>query len=99
MANTLSQRNIVPHIVLSLGAIIMVGPFVWEILTSFKTRADIFSGDLFAAFAPTIDNYVTAFGQKGFTRNLVNSAIIIVIMLIGMYLFGKPLKSNERITG
>lgn len=34
-----------------------------------------------------------------FFKALVNSAISIVLMLIGIYLFGKPLKSNERITG
>ncbi len=49
---------------------------MWLILTSFKTRADIFSGDPFQIFAPTLDNYRVAFLQKGFLRNLGNSAVI-----------------------
>ncbi len=63
-----------------LAAILMVMllPYAWLILTSLKTRNDIFSGDVFAAFRPTLDNYQVAFVQKGFLRNLVNSTIVAV---------------------
>ena len=85
---TQRQRRIVTGL-LAAVLLLMLLPYLWLVLTSFKTRADIFSGDLFAAFAPTIDNYLTAFGQKGFTRNLANSAIIataatLIAMAVGV---------------
>jgi multiple sugar transport system permease protein len=40
MASRRSGNTLVPHIILSLGAVVMVGPFVWEVLTSFKTFSE-----------------------------------------------------------
>lgn len=57
----------------------MLLPYVWLILTSFKTRADIFSGNPFEAFIPTFDNYRVAFIQKGFLRNLGNSTVVAIV--------------------
>lgn len=40
MASRQRTDHLVPHLLLSLGAVVMIGPFVWEILTSFKTFAE-----------------------------------------------------------
>jgi multiple sugar transport system permease protein len=55
---------------------VLLLPYLWLVLTSLKTRNDIFSGDVFSAFSPTLDNFRVAFIQKGFARNLLNSAIV-----------------------
>jgi multiple sugar transport system permease protein len=73
-----SSRRRAVTLVLALILLAMLLPYVWLILTSFKNRADIFSGDPFAAFTPTLDNYRVAFIQKGFLRNLMNSTVVAI---------------------
>jgi multiple sugar transport system permease protein len=76
MLRTTAARRRAVTIVLAFVLLALLLPYVWLILTSFKTRADIFSGNPFEVFVPTLDNYRVAFLQKGFLRNLGNSAVI-----------------------
>ena len=79
MANTLSQRNIVPHIVLSLGAVIMVGPFVWELLTSFKTFAEsIQVPPIILPASPQWSNYQEVFDTLPFAAMFSNTVIMTI---------------------
>jgi multiple sugar transport system permease protein len=76
-------------ITLAVVLLLMLLPYAWLILTSLKSRADIFSGDVFGAFTPTLENYRLAFIQKGFARNLLNSTIIAtaataIAMMVGV---------------
>lgn len=73
-----SQRRAL-SLALAAALLVMLLPYVWLILTSLKTRADIFSGNTFELFVPTFDNYRVAFIEKGFLRNLGNSTVIAVV--------------------
>jgi multiple sugar transport system permease protein len=62
---------------------------MWLILTSFKSRTDIFSGDILSGFTPTLNNFREAFVEKDFLRNLMNSTIVAafatgIAMVIGI---------------
>jgi multiple sugar transport system permease protein len=48
-------------------------PLLWILLTSFKTRPDIFSRIPLFAFVPTLDNYVAVLSRSEFTEGLINS--------------------------
>ncbi|WP_299450141.1 carbohydrate ABC transporter permease [uncultured Serinicoccus sp.] len=66
-----------------------LSPIVWLVLTSFKNRVDIFSSAPTVFFTPTLANYVEAFVDKGFTENLVNSAVVglastLIALLVGL---------------
>lgn len=74
-----SSRRRALTLVLALVLLVMLLPYVWLILTSLKTRADIFSGNPFDLFIPTLDNYRVAFIEKGFLRNLWNSTLIATV--------------------
>ncbi|MEO5939310.1 MAG: carbohydrate ABC transporter permease [Candidatus Limnocylindrales bacterium] len=63
-------------LVLAIVLLVLLLPYVWLILTSLKSRNDIFSGDVFGGFAPTLENFRMAFIQKGFAKNLLNSTIV-----------------------
>jgi len=76
MPRTATGRRRLLTLVLAVVLLILLLPYLWLILTSLKTRNDIFSGNVFSAFAPTLDNFRVAFLQKGFARNLLNSAIV-----------------------
>lgn len=72
------------HIVLIVGGISMVFPFLWMILTSFKTLPQLLKNPL--EFLPnpwTIDNYVDAWNAVPFGQAYLNSAYIAVLVVIG----------------
>lgn len=54
-------------------------PFIWLLLTSFKTRPDALSSVPKLIFSPTLDNYIKAFGERGFLKYMINSFIIATV--------------------
>jgi multiple sugar transport system permease protein len=48
-------------------------PLLWILLTSFKTRPDIFSRIPLFSFVPTLDNYIAVLSRSEFTGGLINS--------------------------
>ncbi|MCR8631729.1 carbohydrate ABC transporter permease [Paenibacillus radicis (ex Xue et al. 2023)] len=65
-------------------------PFIWMLLASFKTQAQIMSKGQFLFFTPTMKNYVNVFGQYEFMRFIVNSFIVAVGSTAGSLLLGLP---------
>ena len=76
MPRTAVGRQRLLTLVLAVVLVLLLLPYVWLILTSLKSRNDIFSGDVFGGFAPTLENFRMAFIQKGFAKNLLNSTIV-----------------------
>jgi len=58
--------------------IIVLTPYAWLVLTSFKTRVDAFSMPPKFIFQGTLNNYREAFIEKGMLKNLKNSTIIML---------------------
>ncbi|NUL82667.1 MAG: carbohydrate ABC transporter permease [Armatimonadetes bacterium] len=50
-------------------------PLVWVVLTSFKTRVQVFDNPLKVFFTPTLDNYRAVFASE-FMSNMANSFVI-----------------------
>ncbi len=84
------RRRLVITALLFLVLLVLLLPYVWLILTSFKDRVDIFSGDPFAGFVPTLDNYREAFLERGFLRNLANSMIVAAGATFAALVIGVP---------
>ena len=88
-----SRRRIVAiatGIVAAVLIAVYLSPIVWLVLTSFKDRLDIFSSAPTLIFTPTLENYIEAFVEKGFTDNLVNSAVVGVISTLIALVVGVP---------
>ena len=84
-------RVILPHVVLLLFAVIFLFPFVWLVMTSLKTPAEILK------FPPSIlpetfqwSNYKEALQAIPFTRYMMNTFMICMVNIIGQ-LFSAPL--------
>lgn len=58
-------------------------PYIWLILTSFKTKLDAFSIPPKVFFKVTFDNYYEAFIKRGMLKNLVNS-LIVMLATVGL---------------
>lgn len=72
--------------ILSLCSVIIVFPYVWMVLTSFKTNADIMKNPTSLWPDPwTVSGYVTAVTKAPFLRWLANSLIVtcsVVVLVI-----------------
>lgn len=72
------------HVVLIVAAISMVFPFIWMLLTSFKTLPQLLQNPL--EFLPnpwTVDNYSQAWNAVPFGQAYLNSAYITVLVVVG----------------
>ncbi len=75
-------------VLLGLGLIVMIGPFVWMLLGAFKTNAD------FLRTTPrllpeewTLDNFSRLFAKQDFLRYFLNSAGIAIVVTVANLLF------------
>lgn len=70
--------GVLRHVVLMAGAVIMLSPFVWMLLTSFKPQSEILSAEL--TFLPqrwaAIENYSTVWTRVPMGRFLLNGVIV-----------------------
>lgn len=79
------KRNLVrilTYVLLIFFSVIMLGPFIWMLLTSLKTTEEIYSG----AILPTafrLDNFITAFTKIPYMRYMFNTLLIAVGAVIG----------------
>src|SRR5262245_29942560 len=73
------------YLLLILGALLMVGPFIWMIATALKLPANQFSRSLIPSPA-TLANFQRLWQQLPFTRLIVNSLSIAVLSTIGQML-------------
>lgn len=65
-------------------------PFIWMILASFKTQAQIMSPAQTFVFKPTGKNYLEVFEQYNFIKYIVNSLVVAVGSTLGSLLLGLP---------
>jgi multiple sugar transport system permease protein len=82
-------RNVVldtaTYALLSLGAVIMVLPFLWMVATSFKLPADQYTKTLIPNPA-TLDNFRELWGHLPFPRLMWNSFFLAVLNVAGQLL-------------
>lgn len=69
--------RIIVYVILALGALTMIFPFFWMIVSSLKTAAEVnTTPPTFLPESPTLDNYVYAFEKAPFGRYFLNSVIV-----------------------
>ena len=92
-------KNVANYILLSLWALIVLFPFYWMILTSFKSYSAYTSEytPKFITLSPTLKNYAEAFTQVPLARyfgntlvfTLVTTALMLVVSILAAYAFSK----------
>ncbi len=76
------------YLLLTLGILLMIGPFLWMLLGSLKPEAEfLVSPPTFLPKDPTADNYVRLFDKLDFPRFFFNSSLIALVVTIGNVLF------------
>ena len=91
MIFTRRGRNYLLAFSLLVLTIIVLLPFVWLIVSSFKTNNEIFVGVPYALPQEwNFDNYVTAWNRGGFGQLFANSAIIAVSVVVLTLILSAP---------
>ncbi len=76
------------YLVLGLGLVAMIMPFVWMLLGSFKSTAEIRQHPTeFLPREPTLDNYTELFGRLDFATYFTNSLVVAVAVTLGNIVF------------
>ncbi|MGO4692141.1 carbohydrate ABC transporter permease [Glaciibacter sp. 2TAF33] len=85
-AATLTRKSLL-HVVLAVVGIAMVFPFLWMLITSFKTLPQLLQDPLSFWPAPwTFDNYSNAWDAAPFAQAYLNSIYITVLAVVGTLL-------------
>jgi multiple sugar transport system permease protein len=79
--------KIVLYAILLAGLIVVVGPFLWMLVSSFKTEGEIRSAPTGWPSHWTFTNYRDLFSRLDFPQYFANSAIVAVLVTAGNLLF------------
>jgi multiple sugar transport system permease protein len=83
----INRRQWPIHVVLVIAAALVVVPFIWEIVTSFKTNLEVSSlPPTLLPKTPTLKGYSTFFGSVPFLAQLAVSATSLVMRVTGQVL-------------
>jgi multiple sugar transport system permease protein len=81
--------RVVLYVVLSAGLVVVVGPFVWMLLSSFKPEGEIRANPpTLWPHDATLANYGSLFDRLDFPAYFTNSAVVAVLTTLGNLLFG-----------
>ncbi len=85
-------RKYLPHAVLLVGALFMLLPFYWMVLTSIRSPAEIFSVSLWPIpdKLDVVDNYARAAAQVPMLRFMFNGVVVCAGILIVQVLTAVP---------
>ena len=76
------------YLLLIVGVLLMVGPFLWMLLGSLKPQAEfLVTTPTFLPKAATTDNYQRLFSQLDFPRFFFNSSVVALVVTAGNLLF------------
>ena len=77
---------LVAYILLAIGGVCMVTPFIWMILTSVKPPPELVNFSFFPA-NPTLQNYLNVLNTSSFERWYLNSIIVAAISTTSVVFF------------
>lgn len=84
MTENKTRTKIIMHILLLLGAVAMIMPFVWMLLTSFKTVAESTSLNPFVIFPSEwkLENYMVVWEQNNFWKLYYNTFAMMFLRVV-----------------
>ncbi|PLS18644.1 sugar ABC transporter permease [Bacillus sp. M6-12] len=87
---TKKRMNILYYILILLVTLVFIFPFLWMILASLKTQAQIMSSDSLLFFKPTFENFISVFNEYDYIQFIFNSFIVALASTILGLIFGLP---------
>src|SRR5699024_1690709 len=78
----------VSHVVLIIWCILVIGPMLWTVMSSFKTSEEIFASPFGLPEEWNFDNYVNAWVSSGLGQAFLNTVIVVGVALFFVMLLG-----------
>ena len=78
----------VSHGILILWSVIVIGPMLWTLMTSFKTTREIFSSPFSLPSALNLQNYVNAWTTAGIGKYFFNTVVVVGTALVIVMVLG-----------
>jgi multiple sugar transport system permease protein len=76
------------YVVLSLALVVVVSPFVWMVLGSFKSQGELLQNPpTWWPQSASLDNYTQLFSRLNFSQYFVNSTVVAVAVTVGNLVF------------
>lgn len=76
------------YLILTIGFIAVIAPFVWMVLGSFKGEGELRQvPPTWWPQSPTLDNYRDLFDKQNFPRYFLNSTVVAVVVTAGNLVF------------
>jgi multiple sugar transport system permease protein len=85
----LARERLVIHVSATLLALLVLSPFLWLLVMSFKTNAEIFRFPPRLVFPPTLDNYAALWSSE-FRGSFLNSLIVSTVSTLVSMVIGTP---------
>ena len=83
-----ARPNWLLYVLLFIGILLVVGPFVWMLLGSFKPQGDFLRNPpTFLPSEPTLDNYQRLVDRLDFPRFFFNSTLVATVVTAGNLIF------------
>lgn len=82
--------NILLSILTLVVLFVFAFPFIWMLIASFKTQAQIMSTENFLLFKPTGKNYLSVFREYDFLKFIINSFIVAFGSTVFSLILGLP---------
>jgi multiple sugar transport system permease protein len=87
-----SRATIVLYVLLFLGLLLMIAPFIWMVLGSFKPQSEFLrTPPTWLPEQPTLDNFNRLFSKLTFPRYFFNSTVVAVAVTLGNIVFAPML--------
>ncbi len=80
-------RRISLYFLLTAASIVMLTPFYWSLVASFKSQSELFDLPNVFIRQPTLANYAQLFGQTLFVRWFVNSCLVAIAYTVLVLFF------------
>jgi multiple sugar transport system permease protein len=87
----ISRGSLAVYVLLFLGLLLMIGPFIWMVLGSFKPQAEFLRAPTWFPEAPTLDNYQRLIERLDFPRYFFNSTVIAGVVTAANLVFSPML--------
>lgn len=84
------RMEIIRYVLIGLVTLFFLFPFLWMIVASLKTQAQIMSTDSILMFKPTFDNYQAVFEQYSFLKFIINSFVVAFLSTVFGLILGLP---------
>lgn len=80
--------HILAHTLLIVWALLVIGPLLWSLLSSFKSTTEVLGSPFTLPAHWSFANYISAWNDSNFGRLLINTVVVVAISMVIVMVLG-----------